>query len=174
MNKKGSMQLGINAIVVLIIALAILGLGMSFITKLFGSSSEKFSNIIDSSELPFHADSGNPLVFESTDVTVKAGKETKLKAAVYNLLGGKAEVIIGDTEGELFTCEGDDEGEISMLSGIQEISSGEEVGFALIIKAKDSVETGTYICTVKASLENLENSDSNDLVSRQIFVNVVR
>ena len=168
MNKKGSMQLGINAIVVLIIALAILGLGMSFITKLFGSSSEKFSNIIDSSELPFSADSGNPLVFEATDVTIKAGKNTKLKAAVYNFLSSDSEVIIGDTEGNFFSCL--DNGElvdITMLSGMQTVASGEQGAFALIIEAGE-VDSGTYICTVTATLGD------EDSVSRQIFVNVVR
>ena len=174
MDKKGSMQLGINAIVILIMALAILGLGMTFITKLFGGSSNKFSNIIDSSELPFNADSSNPLMFEATDVTVKAGKNTKLKAAVYNFLSGEAEVIIGDTEGKYFVCQGDENGDIIMLSGMQTVSSGEQGAFALIIKAGDTAETGTYICTVTATLDPTSGEGEGDSISRQIFVNVVR
>nr|MCK4930459.1 hypothetical protein [Nanoarchaeota archaeon] len=84
MKKKASMQLGINAIVILIIALAVLGLAMSFITGLFRQSGAKYSAIIDRTDLPFHADIVTPIIFETKEVTVKAGRQESLTVSVFN------------------------------------------------------------------------------------------
>ena len=75
--KKASMQLGINAIVVLIIALAVLGIALSFITGLFRQSRSTYEDIIGRTDLDFHADSLKPIVFESDDISVKAGTDNK-------------------------------------------------------------------------------------------------
>ena len=83
-NKKGSMELGINAIVVIIIALAILGLGIGFVTRLFTSASTNFGEIISNNELEFHADSMNPVKFDVKEVVVKRGTTQSVKVSVYN------------------------------------------------------------------------------------------
>jgi hypothetical protein len=83
-NKKGSMELGINAIVVIIIALAILGLGIGFVTRLFTSASTNFGEIINNNELEFHADSMNPVKFDVKEVVVKRGDTQSVKVSVYN------------------------------------------------------------------------------------------
>jgi hypothetical protein len=83
-NKKGSMELGINAIVVIIIALAILGLGIGFVTRLFTSASTNFGEIINNNELEFHADSMNPVKFDVKEVVVKRGATQSVKVSVYN------------------------------------------------------------------------------------------
>jgi hypothetical protein len=83
-NKKGSMELGINAIVVIIIALAILGLGIGFVTRLFTSASTNFGEIINNNELEFHADSMNPVKFDVKEVVVKRGTTQSVKVSVYN------------------------------------------------------------------------------------------
>ncbi len=44
MNKKGALELSITAIVVLIIAITVLGLGIGFIKKLFGAGTEQISS----------------------------------------------------------------------------------------------------------------------------------
>jgi hypothetical protein len=83
-DKKGSMELGINAIVVLIIALVILGLGIGFVTRLFTQSSDTFGGIIASQELEFHADAMNAIKFDTTEATVKKGATSAIKVSVYN------------------------------------------------------------------------------------------
>ena len=44
MSKKGSLNLSINAIVVLILAITMLGLGLGFMKTMFGKVSEDFLN----------------------------------------------------------------------------------------------------------------------------------
>ena len=78
------MELGINAIVVIIIALAILGLGIGFVTRLFTSASTNFGEIISNNELEFHADSMNPVKFDVKEVVVKRGATQSIKVSVYN------------------------------------------------------------------------------------------
>ena len=43
MKKKGSLTLSINAIVVLILAITMLGLGLSFMRNIFGGATEEFT-----------------------------------------------------------------------------------------------------------------------------------
>ena len=44
-KKRGSLQLSINAIVILILAITMLGLGLSFIKGIFGGTVEKLKGI---------------------------------------------------------------------------------------------------------------------------------
>ncbi len=47
-SKKGSLELSINSIVILILAITMLGLGLTFMNKLFGGTVEKFDKITGS------------------------------------------------------------------------------------------------------------------------------
>lgn len=171
--KKASMQLGINAIVILIIALAVLGLAMSFITGLFRQSGAKYSAIIDRTDLDFHADSVTPVMFETNEVTVKAGREMKLKVSVYNTKFSDSDEI----NLELIKCINSDGSEawpernpivyygttyhcadtayapiLSILASPQKIPVARDAGYMVLVSAKnaDSSHVGTYICTVQA------------------------
>jgi hypothetical protein len=87
MDKKASMELGVNAIIILIIALAILGLAMSFVTGLFKGGQTKLGGLIERTDLPIHADSTNPILFDSSDISIKLSspeRSTTLIVSVYN------------------------------------------------------------------------------------------
>ena len=45
MNKRAALQLSINAIVILILAITMLGLGLSFMRNIFGSATEEFMEV---------------------------------------------------------------------------------------------------------------------------------
>ena len=159
MNKKASMQLGINAIVVLIIALAILGLAMSFITGLFRESRVKYETIIGRTDLEFHADSITPIMFESDDITVKAGKEEKVDVSVYNTWFADTVPITLDIIGcidndgnEAWDVTMGEEPFLSIIVSPQTIPTGADGGFRTIVSAKkaNAGDAGTYICTVQA------------------------
>ena len=165
--RKGSMQLGINAIVVLIIALAILGLAMSFVTSLFKGGQEKLGSLIGRTELPIHADATEPLKFERSDITIKSGKTTELKVSVYNSnFQADEDVFI-----RLVDCqdaEKEIENGIDLSSLSQKIPLGTDGGYGVIITVSDEVEPGTYICSIEA-----RGYDSDNFVSQQLFVNVI-
>jgi len=175
-NKKGSMELGINAIVVLIIALALLGLGIGFVTKLFSASQDKMVRIIDRAELPIHADSMNPMLFDTSTLDVKAGKASPLIVSVFNdassevlpPAGGAGGVMIVrdscvDTTGtEIATTD------IQVSSQAQGIPAGVDAGFSVIVKAADGLLKGTYICTLGAHFG--DNGGGWHDVTKQLLV----
>ncbi|MBU1199625.1 MAG: hypothetical protein KKF46_03140 [Nanoarchaeota archaeon] len=169
MNKKASMQLGINAIVVLIIALAILGLAMSFITNLFKSGEGELKELLNKEQLKVHADSNDPFVFDPSEIVVKAKKEIKVVVVVFNELNEKAEVSL-----ELDRCI-DDDGDpvtgIGLVSFEQDIESGEEGGFKVKFVAGD-VDSGSYICKVNAILDPTTGDDL--ILSQQMFIDITR
>lgn len=165
--KKGSMQLGINAIVVLIIALAILGLAMSFVTSLFKGGEEKLGSLIGRTELPIHADATEPLRFERSDITIKSGKSTALKVSVYNNNFQSDEDIYIDLVG-CTDAEGDSESGITLSSLSQKIPLGTDGGYGVIISIDDEVDPGTYICSVEAV-----GDTSGNFVSEQLFITVI-
>ncbi len=164
-NKKGSMELGINAIVILIIALALLGLAMGFVTNLFKGGEKKLGGLIERTDLPVHADAGNPLVFDSSDITVKSGKNANVVASVYNNNFGDEEVSLAISS--CINSDGSEQTEISLNSPVQTIPRGNDGGYMAIIYVGD-VSAGTYICTVQAA-----SARGESVVSKQLFVNVI-
>jgi len=89
-RKKGSLQLSINAIVILIMAITILGIGLGFIrsqwTKLQDDmddvSKEIKNQIIDQIR-----ESGKILSFNNVDIQIQKGKEDKFYFGVKNTYG---------------------------------------------------------------------------------------
>jgi hypothetical protein len=91
-KKKGSLNLSINAIVVLILAITILGLGLGFIKQQFDLAQKKFdvtdqqlvSDMIDDMEA-----SGKKLTFKQAKFEIKSGEKKEYYVAIRNT---------GDTE----------------------------------------------------------------------------
>jgi hypothetical protein len=163
-NKKGSMELGINAIVIIIIALAILGLGIGFVTKLLYGSQEKFVGIIDRAELPMHADSQDPIKFETSNVKLKSKGNTLIMISVFNDGADTIEDVSLTAD-----CIGIDESiisKITMSTGSQNIPGGTDIGFKAALVG-NGADKGSYICTIIAS----DSTDSFS-VSKQITVEV--
>jgi hypothetical protein len=149
--KKGSMELGVNAIVILIIALAILGLGIAFVTNLFGSGSDKLGDIISNAELPVHADPGQPVKFETNEMNIKKGKRDNIKVSVYNngFASDNEEISLA-----LTSCKDSSNNEangISIAAPGQRISPGSDSGYIVVFTVDGNSEPDTYICTVEAS-----------------------
>lgn len=80
MNKKGSMELSVNAIVILVIAVVMLGLILGFIRS-------KFSNIsrnIDMDEMaPLPATGSEPLTVSRSLLVLSPGETTVLRLSYY-------------------------------------------------------------------------------------------
>ncbi len=180
MSKKGSMELGINAIVVLIIALALLGLGIAFVTKLFSASQSKMVRIIDRTELPIHADSANKLVFDTSNIQMKQGKDEVLVASLYNdansptdwpvpITASNCVQSTTDVSGYTSTHDytpGDGQG-ISISSPAQTIDIRTDAGYSILLHA-DNVQA-SYICTLQATWSSGGIQQS---ASKQVFITV--
>jgi hypothetical protein len=172
-NKKGSMELGINAIVVLIIALALLGLGIAFVTKLFSSSQSKMVRIIDRTELPIHADSLSPIVFDTSSLQIKAGKQEVLVVSVFNDdIEDSASTYIQHFSQCVDNLGAQAAARVTISSPSQPIPAGADAGFSVIVKPGTTEVKGTsFICTVGVILSTY-NIPSRQ-ISRQLFIEIV-
>lgn len=87
LNKTGSLQLSINAIVVLILAITILGLGLGFIKTQFGAMEEQFTTVSDeikSDLIDKIKTSGELLAFNKIDIKAITGKPEDFYVGVKN------------------------------------------------------------------------------------------
>ncbi|MBI4145615.1 hypothetical protein HY493_05430 [Candidatus Woesearchaeota archaeon] len=87
MNKKAALELSINAIVVLILAITILGLGIGFIRGQFGGLSEQFTQVraeIKDQLITKIRESGDLLVFNRAELEVATGKKDTFYIGVKN------------------------------------------------------------------------------------------
>jgi len=87
MKKTGSLQLSINAIVILILAITILGLGLGFIKKQFTSLSEQFESVneeIRGEIVEKIRQSGDLLVFTKNTIDAQIGKPIEFFVGVKN------------------------------------------------------------------------------------------
>jgi hypothetical protein len=82
-NKKGSLELSVNSIVILIIAIAILGLALGFIKANFGSLSQKLEQ--STAEIPDApmATASEPITIHSENLIVGKGQQVPVKFSVY-------------------------------------------------------------------------------------------
>jgi hypothetical protein len=85
--KRASLNLSINAIVVLILAITMLGLGLAFINSMFGGTTEKLSTMVsglDESVKTTLLESPSRITLLSTSIDAKKGEFTDIYFAVRN------------------------------------------------------------------------------------------
>jgi len=90
MFKRGSLELSINAIVVLILAITILGLGLGFIRSQFGGMTKQFTGVseeIDKELTDKIRTSGEILTFNKENMEVKKGVEDTFYIGISNTDG---------------------------------------------------------------------------------------
>ena len=86
-NKKAALELSINAIVVLILAITILGLGIGFIRGQFGGLSEQFTQVrseIKDQLIDKIKESGELLVFNRAELQASIGKSEVFYIGIKN------------------------------------------------------------------------------------------
>ncbi|MEK6849236.1 MAG: hypothetical protein AABY01_01550 [Nanoarchaeota archaeon] len=87
MNKKAALELSINAIVVLILAITILGLGIGFIRSQFGGLTKQFTQVnaeIQDQLINKIKESGDLLVFDRAELQAGIGKKDAFYIGVKN------------------------------------------------------------------------------------------
>ena len=86
-NKKASLELSIRAIVIIVMAMTILGLGLGFTKKIFGDigglSGSTFDRLSDQLQSDL-VDSDQKLVFSQTKITIGRGKSLLLGWGIKN------------------------------------------------------------------------------------------
>lgn len=146
MFRKGSLEVGVNTIVILVIAMVLLGLGVGFIKGMFNPIN-KLPGAIPIPDIGKEPGPANPIVLAQGEVSVKSGNIEQVKVGIYNAWEPTAMYtvgIVGCTDGV----------KPATVAYGQTILKGESTGFLVNVQGKDaagvSIPEGTYICNIGA------------------------
>jgi hypothetical protein len=172
LKKKGSLNLSINAIVVLIMAITMLGLGLGFINSMFGGTTQKLEGMtagLDQGVKDALAASVDRVSLSATTVDATKGKSTQIFFAVRNDLDAAsgtgtfdltkaAQAIYCDTAIDSSAME---PGRVTDINGVSVINTidfetfpevkldpGESKVMPLLIKPKSSAVSTIYGCHI--------------------------
>ena len=140
MNKKGALELSINAIVILIIAITMLGLGLGFVRGMFGKISTQVEEQVASEPEPPIPTSDNPITMSRESIVTKANEDEIIKISVF---APGAAIASGNIDATASDCGGLTNGDSSPPT----VPANEYKTFTWITKGQGS---GTYLCSVKA------------------------
>ena len=164
MNRKASLNLSIQAIVIIVLAMTILGLGLGFVRGLFdnivGISESTFQKITEQLSTDL-ATSSAPLLFSQTKLNMERGKSDLQGFGVRN--DGNAKIKYGFNI-ETNTCpEKEDDGScldadewFAYLKGPEQytLSPAERQANKVQITIPRGVTTGLYLLKMSAYLGN--------------------
>jgi hypothetical protein len=163
MSKKASMELGINTVVVLVIAMVIIAGGIAFIRGFFKLGTEKLGGAFNVGDFGVQPTSVEPLVLVDGAPSIKAGKTESFKVGFYNRANTDVDGVeiqfseCVSTVSNPNECGGNIKPLIKSLS--QKVLPGDSAGFENFLTAKCDVggvgvknlAAGDYICTIIAT-----------------------
>ncbi len=83
-EKKGAIELSVSSIVFLILAIAVLSLGLFFIKGMFGKTSIKFEELISREPEPPQASASYPITLSRETITANPGATEAVKIDIFN------------------------------------------------------------------------------------------
>lgn len=169
LHKKGSLELSINAIVILILAITMLGLGLGFMKGLFSKTTKQLGEVgedIKAQMIEQLRTSSAKLTLREEDVNIPRSETKDVYFAVKNVEASQAfgvtaicgKALIGDALGDLDTIIADDALDESAVA----------VG-KMIIKIDANADRTTHSCHVCVSRSG---GNSCDYAKKSFFVTV--
>ena len=169
-DKKGSLELSVNAIVVLVMAIAVLGLGLAFIRGALTKAQTNVFKAIDNAQLENPASADHPATADK-NTQVKQSSSAQISLGFYNTYASS--VTVSPTiESDTGCIQAGDTtptaNAFTISSGSQEVGPGTATGFQGYLTATGGASAGkSYVCTV-------EFKDGTDVkASTQLFISVV-
>ena len=170
-NKKG-IELGINFIVILIIAIVVFSFGIYFTAQIFSGAKELKENIDKDTELQIQdaLRSGQKVSVAPTTIELKAGEGKSVGLGIVNLLGCDAtfKIFVSDSN----TPELD--GNMAYLyTDTQSIKNSDEKVVPIFIQVPGATQPGTYATDIKVNAAQCGESSQNIYGGLQkVFVKV--
>jgi hypothetical protein len=140
MNKKGSMELSVNSIVILVIAIVMLGLILGFVRSKFSQLDNKIG--IDEPDAPT-ASASQTFTMSRNQITVNPGEELGLKFGVYADTNISSDTLIR------FVCGATNwikPGAIGTTG--KNITEGNSGTYSAVLKVPGSAAKGKQVCVV--------------------------
>lgn len=163
-NKRASLQIGVNTIVILVIAMILLGLAISFIRTIFNKA-ETVPGVISTEDLRQPATKNDPIRLDPLEVTLRNSDPASLVWSVYNVQPNPVSFVV-TVPGTGISCAAPP-GQIPDSSGLD--ISGVQPNTAAagrIILGQGSLTAGNYLCklSVRAGTQTLEKQFSLQVI----------
>ena len=149
-NKRASLEIGVNTIVILVIAMMLLGLGIGFIRGIF-TKANQLPGLIDTSTWQNPPTASDPIVLTPSSIELKGGDSTDVVVGVYNKEASPKTFAVS-----IPTCTGGARPDLQTLSTL--IASGDSKGFKVIVSAvnasdpaKPKLSPQKYICKLQGT-----------------------
>ena len=189
-NKRGSLSLSMEAIVILILAVVMLGLGLTFVRTMFTNITDRATTAIDIADLSARPTEADPITFTPASPEVREGRELSVQVGFYNPDLDVTDWYMRVTDGTGNQCGGIDgfdtgggaEGlcgdKIYTLYTTNEFSLQKDdvIGWNIIFKPANDATGGSatrpYLFTVKFCEDSDCDSNDNAVYQREIVVTV--
>lgn len=183
-GKKADLSLSINAIVVLILAITMLGLGLAFIKGQFGGVANKLGAMTEQIDAGQKAElEGSPdrITFRTTDFEIKRGTNKELFFAVRNNLGSTETFVVNG-----FACTDaiDAAAKAALVSSTstkpivfeglasKSLADGSSFVFPLVIKVNAGAIPTTYSCALTIINPKAAAQTDPPYAVKELFVKV--
>ena len=143
-NKKGALELSVNAIVILILAIVMLGLGLGFIRGMFSQVSTSFEEQISAEPEPAIPNAANPITLSREKLITVSDEQAVLKFTAYNSLKDKKSDVT-----PTIACTGVAIATSDVSINAKDIEPGEYATYNALITVP-KVAPGTGLCEIKA------------------------
>ena len=159
MRKRGSLNLSINAIVVLILAITMLGLGLSFMRNIFGGATEEFTKVsgeVEQQMIEQMRESSKAIELSRPKVNIKIGEKDQIFIGLRNdqqdpldftIQGITCEGLGGGTA-SLLNCGAGGDVTLSWKTSPTTIEGGGVIVLPINIKVSTQANEGTCFCTI--------------------------
>ena len=167
------MQLSIEAIIVLVIAMVLLGLGLTFVRGFFKTGTDKLQEPFDAIEFGCDPSASDPITISPSALEVKAGDDIEPKICLYATIPADP-AILGIKSCKSATS---DTLKPTLLAASQKIDRTEIGGFPTILSAidqatGDDLPVGRYICTLEAVVADEYDGTAEAFATKQVTITI--
>lgn len=179
MKKKGSLNLSIEAIVIIVIAFVVLGLGLGFVRNQFGSIQQTSSSVQEQIRQQILDDlrTGNKkLSFPATTLNIDKGSSQDIAIGVKNVkasgdLNFNIEVSVLQKQGAAADVDVSSQVEFFYLPGPFKLKVTDAEAYN--IKIIGSGDKGTYLVSLKIVDTSAPEDQDNTYAEKSFFVNII-
>ncbi len=165
MNKKGSMELSVNSIVILVIAITMLGLILGFVNSKFNGLDKQLTT--QEPDAP-QATADEPITMSRSVLAVSPGETVALKFSIYNInaaaTGVKPTFM---SSGTTTSCKPSTLSITESAINAKNIAAGASESYDGIFKVNGATK-GKYLCVLSAT----PTPSGGIPISKEIIVNV--
>jgi len=148
MDKKGAIELSVNMIIILILAVVIIGFAIAFITGTFSKSTAKLTERVTEEPDPPRANLDTPITLSRTNIITKRDQTEIIKLSLFNPTSADIGVVLGSTVN--ITCDKFETGALTP----RKVRPNNANTFTYVSNVKG--DAGTSVCLIEFGEDSVD------------------